>query len=176
MPGYEEALQFPRGTTYSDRGLVTMSSTTRDDLLGKIRNVPDTIHGRGIPVELRYVRLAAAITGDKLAVIFDTDEGFGRIVSGYDGTGGGISKPLDELYDGMTLTQYDIVYVVESGPCTVTLGGTVSAGNYLSTDSASKYIVATTGLVVTAIAIEGGDANEEVVVHVLAGLKPAIAA
>ena len=173
--GYaEKSLQFPRGETANQSGWLTLTSTTMGDLIGNVFEVPDTVHGTGIPVKLRAVRLEAGVTGALKAMEFGSDAlDFRRTVAGYADTAGAITKPLDELYDGVVLAQYDIVYLVYEGPTTVTLGGTVTAGQALSCDSSGTYVACTAGKTPSVIAQEGGDSGDDVVVYVLPGLSPA---
>lgn len=141
MSAIYPTLPFPRGSTYSDGGILTMSDTYAQDLEGKCYLVEDELHGPGSDVVLRVVKndSSAAITVAKKFFGWSstTENDFGRRVSGLasDNT---CSKPMDDYYIGKltTIPDDDLFYVVDEGNVDVLItsgSGTVSAGNQITT-------------------------------------------
>jgi len=122
---YECVLPFPRGSTYGDRGLVTMSSDTAQDLEGRCFEADDTINSTPKKVVLRIVRNGSggALTCAKKFFKYGTSAGqLGRVITGLCDSAGMIGKPMDEKYvdDGITsIAANDLFYVIEAGPTKV---------------------------------------------------------
>lgn len=117
-----EILPFPRGSTYNQDGVLTMTASYADHLEGKIYEVPDTVHGTGQTVKLRIVRNAGSeITAANVLYEFDTNAlDFGRVINTVTDGVGEPCKPLDDDYTaGKKIAQYDLLYVVESGLCSI---------------------------------------------------------
>ncbi|GAG44557.1 unnamed protein product, partial [marine sediment metagenome] len=96
----EKCLPFPRGQAMNADALLTMSTTVKDDLEGRVYTVPDTIHGTGRDVKLMPVRNATggAITvARKFAEITaEVALGWGKKITTFPcNTAGAVALPLD---------------------------------------------------------------------------------
>ena len=127
MGSRELTLPFPRGTTFSDAGVVSMDDSKYAHLEGKVYEVPDTQHGTGKNVRLRVVKndTGGAITAARNLCEFDgvDAQDYGRRVTSFGAALSGqgvVCKPLDDAYTvGMSIPDNDLFYVVEEGYCTV---------------------------------------------------------
>lgn len=141
---YQNTLPFPRGQTWAD-GQVTPTASSAADLLGKVYEVPDTVHDTGLMVKVRVVKNdSTAITVARKVVAYGTaTNDFGRFANGFVAAAGGFGKPLDDAYTvGASIPANDLFYVVENGPCdvlsTVAASGSVSAGEEVSCGATGK--------------------------------------
>jgi len=138
----EKTLPFPRGSTASDAGLVSLDDSTFSELEGKIFEVPDTVHGTGQPILLRAVKndSGAAITVARKFMRFALAAlDFGRRVAGFVNAAGAVCKPLDDAYTvGFSIPDDDIFYVVEAGKCNVLTEASavaLDAGSVVASDA-----------------------------------------
>lgn len=145
MSAYERLLPFPRGETLEEGNTNLLGALSNDQLLGKVFRATDTIHGTGQDVWVMAVKndSGAAITAAHRCVEFDTTAlDFMRKVSGFCDTAGWVSLPIDDAYDGYSLKDHCIFYVVVKGPCYVTTEATsVSLGAHAQvTVDGSGYV------------------------------------
>ena len=125
MTDHLRELPFPRGTTFSDQGLVTMDDSMRSDLEGKLVQVEDTVHDTGEQITLRIVKndTGGDITVAKKCGEFSTttDKDYGARIGTFPGnTAGAVGKPIDDAYTvGGTIPDLDLFYVVEEGLCDI---------------------------------------------------------
>ena len=142
----ERELPFPRGQTFSDAGVVTMTDTFYQHLEGKIFNVKDTEHGTGVPIYLMVVKndSGSAITVEnrlmKFSLTSATD--FGRRISGFNDVAGGLSVPLDDAYSITSIPDDDLFYVIIRGYCAIKTEASSAAleAGWAVTSDASGYI------------------------------------
>jgi hypothetical protein len=182
----EKTLPFPRGDTRSYRELVTVDDTTFSDIEGRLYEVPDTVHGTGMPVILRVVKNDESAditisTAKKILRTFSTTSvtDWGRRCSGAAGAGA-VCKPIDDYYaetSGLTtIPDNDLYYVVEEGPCYVysdtTQAPAITAGQAVASDSAGACTAALAGNAVLGTAMESETlTNTKFVVMVKAGIQ-----
>lgn len=186
----DNSLPFPRGKTYSD-GEGTPDSTYGAHLIGRVFETYDSQHSTAHKVKLRVVRLENAVTipGTAAAPLhklyaFGTDaKDLGRTLTGTLAGAGVICKPIDDAYAGAkVLAQYDLVYVIEEGPCKITTGATtVNLAQFDSVTSDSVGCVAAADAVVGQFVVGTIDAatdaeDTEVLVYVRGGLDKVPAA
>ncbi len=178
-------LPFPRGQAYSDAGVVTMTDTLANDLLGRIFRTKDTVHGTGEEILLRVVKndTGAAIVvanEDRALQRFSTIDlhDFGRKIAGEANAAGIVCKPIDDAYpDNFSIPDDDLFYVVERGPCYCTSDGTatsLNAGDGVSSgaDGQLNGVPAAAGHYVVGMISEDADAvDTQVVVVIQEGLK-----
>lgn len=185
----EFALPFPRGSTYSDWGAVTMTATYADGLEGRIFETEDTVHNTGRKIKLRVVRnsTGAAITTARNFCEFSVANSldFGRNISGF-GTSvsaqGAVVKPLDDAYTtGRSIPANDLFFVVEAGPCGVLTDAnaiSLAAGSAVATNAAGRIhatAAAAGEYVVGTLDRSAVVSSQEVIVHVNEGLDNASA-
>ena len=179
----DHAMPFPRGRTYGDNGVLTMTATLGQDHEGRVYEVPDSKHNTGQKVKLRVVR---NVTGGDITVAWDgcefatTPLGFGRKIAAFGAALSGqgvVAKPMDDVYGiGTTIPENDLFYVVESGPCYCRTEGVVvnlPVGTAVAYDAAGRvngaraaagqYVFGTTDRNCVVL-------NEPVVIHVNEGL------
>jgi hypothetical protein len=183
-------LPFPRETTMYGGG--GNGQTINADwvagtnhLVGKVYEVPDTVHGLGGTVKLRVIRniTGSAITpANKFVEMTAAAAGdFGRNSGGFGASvsaAGVVCKPMDDAYPTTTnlIKDDDLFYVVEEGPCNVLAESTITtaaAGTACQTDAnglADGVVAAATNFAVgTFDALPVADTN--VRIHVNAGLQ-----
>ena len=176
---HHNTLPFARGTFWSD-GLVTLTDTMAEYLLGRVYRVNDTVHDTGNPVWLRIVRNDSdgSLTTAYRPVAWATAAlDIGRAISGFADDQGERCKMMDDAYVvGSTWLNNDLGYVVESGPCYGTVESTTAAlaqFDPVCTD-ATGYIdgtTATTGdYVIGVLDAACTTTSEAVVIHCHEGL------
>jgi hypothetical protein len=143
---FSRTLPFPRGSTYSDKSLVSTaadigSSYPGMQYAGQIYTVPDTVHKKHPFVRLRVVHNhTTALTVARKCVEFTTGAGeSGRYITAITNGQGDLGKPIDDAYTvGFVIAKNDMFYVVDEGPCDVLVTAS-------QTDAAAMSL----GLVVT---------------------------
>lgn len=177
------ALPFPRGSTFGDRGVKTMTAAIARavNLAGRVYEVEDSVHGTGKLVNLRVVQneTGADITVARTLYKFSSAsaEYFGREINFRSGIGN-VCKPLDDKYTvGETIPEHDLFYVLESGPCGILTSSdglvNLQAGWAVSSDDEGRLGIAKSaaGYFVVGTLQETTVANNtEVVVDVKEGL------
>lgn len=120
----DKCLPFARGDTLA-QGVLSMDTSVANNLVGKLYWTEDTQHSTGTMVCLRVVRAEVALTVARKFVAWGTDaDDFGRTVASFAPTAGSATKPIDDVYTaGSTISQYDLFYVIESGPVLVVTEG-----------------------------------------------------
>lgn len=175
-----DPLPFPRGQTHSDGRSDVLSASYDPGYLGRTFRVKDTIHNSGKEVVLRAVKWNASdTTASYKCVSFATGAGdLLKEVDALANAAGEISKPLDDAMYGKAIKQYDIIYVVDEGPCYVlssTTAGpsgphtpvTVASGGALGHGAATtnNHVLGYTDITLTT-----ANTNEAVLVYVAGGM------
>lgn len=127
MVDFRYTLPFPRGSTMSDFGTVSIDTTNPewfyDNLCGRVYEAPDTVHNLpGRQVKLRVVRnhSGSAITVARKFMKYTTANGETERYCAGVATKGGYGKPLDDAYTvNASIPVNDLFYVVEQGPCDI---------------------------------------------------------
>lgn len=181
----DKTLPFPRGSTYSDGGLVTMTATYADGLEGRVFETEDTVHNTGQKIKLRVLRNS---TGGAITVARNFCEisraaslAWGRKCSAFGASLSGqgvVAKPLDDAYTvGQTIPENDLFYVVEAGPCGVLTDANaiaLPAGSAIATDAAARIhatAAAAGEYVIGTLDRSAVVSSQEVIVHVNEGLN-----
>lgn len=178
----QNALPFPRGTTFQQGLSMSPGDQTFKDMEGKIFFHHDSVHKTGQMIKLRCVKndTGAAITVKRGFMMFSTTDAydFGNRVTSY-ATAGAVCKPLDDAYTvGFSIPDDDLFWLVEEGPCGVLTEASaisLSAGNVVASDAsglvngtpcaqASEYAAGSIGPAAVTI-------STEIVVYVTAGLS-----
>jgi len=145
MVDHLRELPFPRGSTFSDAGIVTMDDSMRSDLEGKLVQVEDTVHDTGEQITLRIVKndTDGAITVARKCGEFSTtsEADYGARIGTFPcDTDGAVCKPIDDAYTvGFSIPDDDLFYVVEEGLCDILSNAsaiTSAAGEAVAVDTA----------------------------------------
>jgi len=183
----DRTLPFPRGETYNESGLLTLTNYSYwSHLEGQRFKVPDTVHSTGADVELIVLRngSGSAITSEARLLKFGTAAlNFGRVAGGFNNVAGGVAVPLDDAYTASkSIASNDLFYAVLSGPCNVKTEASsvnLAQGAAVASD-ASGYIngaAAAAGETVIGVIDQASTTvAESVVVHIINPLKKSEAA
>jgi hypothetical protein len=167
----DRGLPFPRGSTYSDHALVTMTSTYAQHLLGKVFSTTDS---NGRELKLRCVRADANLTNIGGNCVEYTSGYTGTNVAGISDTAGAVCSAVDDAYDStFDVSQYDIFYVVASGYCDLLPESDVDAGDPVTCYTNGNIKQATAGQHIVGIAQESySDETTTVSVLITNDLNP----
>ena len=176
MPLYPTMLPFPRGKTYTQGAFDPDDHLTENENLeGFLCSVPNPDYP-GEEILLRVVRYVDAdgdpLTGAPKVVEFDSGE-LGREITGYADAAGAVGKPLDPMYNGVTIEANDLVYVIEAGKVTLTKesGVAISEGDLVLSNNAGAITNTGTGCVI-GVAVKAAEAAATtVVVDVFPGVS-----
>lgn len=155
LPPILGEIPFPRGATAAD-GLMTPTSTWRQEIEGKAYWVPDTQHDSSEVMLLLCVRneTGGSITVERKFGEFKLDAA--TVMAKQFGTFpcnnlGEVALPIDDAYtDGATIVEHDLFHVVLRGWCNVLSGSVTNfwAGMGVCTNS--------TGLINDALQVPAG--------------------
>lgn len=163
----ERCLPFPRGKTYNQLDVLTMTATIFAEWEGREFEVDDTQHGTGTTVVLRIVRntTGGAITPANQLFTFDGDaKDFGRQVDAVTNTIGDLGVPIDDAYSAApTIAENDLFYIVMYGPCNIMSGAAnmaINARDAVTSDAlgaldldkagAGEFVIGTADAAITA--------------------------
>jgi hypothetical protein len=171
MASSDLGLPFERGNTYSDGGLVTMTSSTAEHLLGKVFQTTDS---NGELLKLRCVRADAALTDVGGKTVSYTSGKIGKNVDALCNSTGEVSSVIDDEYATKDITQYDIFYVVEEGDVVAKAETDLDADDAIMAHASDTVAQATAGSYVIGVANEadGTTTSGYASIHVCGGLKP----
>lgn len=146
----EHNLPFERGDTYFGLGAgdaidSTEATAAFKSMAGKEYTVFDPDYP-ALPVTLKVVQYNGSgdLTADARCVDY-SDANFTTFSDLAPGTAGDVSHPLDHKYEGKTIRDLDLCYVVVRGPCEVEGGATVSAGLNVAADTDGQVIASIAG-------------------------------
>jgi len=177
----QKGLDFPRGETLSQGNTALLDANFGMHLVGRVRYVSDTEHGTGKDIALMAVKLENAVTIPgtaatplhKLYAFGTTALDFGRTLTGSLSGAGVVAVPLDDAYaGGQVLPQYDVVWALVEGPCSLTTeSSSVSLAQHAAVASDASGCIngaaaAAGETPVGTIDVASTDTSTEVVVHV----------
>ena len=144
----DENLPFPRGETWFGHGSSVQDSDTQTAakrLCGRRYVVEDPDYP-GFLVTLMIVQYDAAtpgtaLTADDLCVDY-TSGSIERVFADFSPTDDAIAHPLDHKYDGKSITDGDLVYVVVDGPVICTTSGDPTVGINVATNASGVLVAA----------------------------------
>lgn len=143
----QDALPFPRGTTFREGDTDETESTVESNFLGAEFQVLDTEHDTKRPVTLKLVKNASgSALAANLAVTYRVGASAlagdqGRVIGGYcDAIAERAAGVVDDAYGSATIADDDLFYIVRRGPVDVTMGdiaSSVTYGDQIVTDNDS---------------------------------------
>lgn len=144
---FSRTLPFPRGSTLSDKKLLSTAADSNskypgENLCGQTYIVPDTVHKLHPFVQLRAVRNhTTALTVARKLVELTTAAGeSGKYITALSNALGDKALPIDDAMTvGYVIPYNDVFYVVDEGPCDI-----------LATSSQTSAAALTLGMIIRA--------------------------
>lgn len=170
----QENAPFPRGQTLFGIGAggsissVTAATVLSDygHLIGRTFQFRDPDYqGKIVTLMVAQYDGSGNLTAD--ARFVDFTDGMNTIFSDLAPGAGTVAYPLDHKYEGKTIKDGDLCYVVVDGPCEVEFLAALNVGDNIATDTAGKAVASQAGDQFAAgYAVDAGSTNTNATIMV----------